>query len=55
VIKIEIVKTKGDKQVEACEHVLTMLMFRYYTPVLCLSCIPAKGTHAFLGTKKNCE
>jgi hypothetical protein len=56
--KIEIVKTKGDIQVEACECVLTMLMFCYCTTALCPSCILEKGTRALLGTKKfvnNCE
>jgi hypothetical protein len=52
VTKIETVKTKGDIQAEACEHVLTMLIFRYRTPALFLSCISAKGTSALLGTKK---
>jgi hypothetical protein len=58
VTKIEIVKTKGDIQVEACKHVLIMLIFCYCTPALCLSCISAKGTNALLGTKKfvnDCE
>ena len=52
VTKIEIVKTKGDIQVEACECVLTMQILCYCTPVLCLSCISANGTRLLLGTKK---
>lgn len=52
VTKIETVKTKGDIQVEACECVLSKLIFCYGTPALCPPFIPAKGTHALLGTKK---
>jgi len=58
VTKIEIVKTKSDIQVEACECVLTMPVFCYCTPALCLSCAYAKGTRVPLGTKRfvnDCE
>jgi hypothetical protein len=51
VTKIGIFKTKGDIQVDACQRVLTMLIFCYCTPAVCQSCISAKGTHVLRGTK----
>jgi len=52
VTKIEFVKTKVDILVEAYKCVLTMLIFCYCTPTLCLSCISAKGTCALLKKSK---
>jgi len=48
VTKVEFVKIKVDIQVEAYDCILTMLIFCYCTPTLCLSCTSAKGTCALL-------